>query len=62
LFLGVEEAYVRQAEDLMRCRINHITKLEFLPCFLAALRNQLLKAILREVFEALIWCDLTQRR
>jgi hypothetical protein len=25
--------YGRQAEDLMRNRITHITKLEFLPCF-----------------------------
>jgi hypothetical protein len=29
-------AYRRQAKDLMRNRITHITKLEFLPCFIRA--------------------------
>ncbi len=29
-------AYRRQAETLIRNHINHITKLEFLPCFIAA--------------------------
>jgi hypothetical protein len=32
----LKKAYGRQAEDLMRNRITHITKLEFLPCFIRA--------------------------
>lgn len=32
-FAPLKKAYGRQAEDLMRNRITHITKLEFLPCF-----------------------------
>jgi hypothetical protein len=32
----LKKAYGRQAEALIRNRINHITKLEFLPCFIAA--------------------------
>jgi len=35
-FAPLKQAYGRQAENLMRNRINHITKLEFLPCFKAA--------------------------
>ena len=35
-FAPLKKAYGRQAEDLMRNQINHITKLEFLPCFKAA--------------------------
>jgi hypothetical protein len=35
-FAPLKKAYGRQAEDLMRNRITHITKLEFLPCFLRA--------------------------
>jgi hypothetical protein len=35
-FAPLKKAYGRQAENLMRNRINHITKLEFLPCFKAA--------------------------
>jgi hypothetical protein len=35
-FSSMKTAYGRQAENLMRSRINHITKLEFLPCFKAA--------------------------
>ncbi|KAF7572901.1 hypothetical protein PtrM4_078060 [Pyrenophora tritici-repentis] len=32
-FAPLKKRYGRQAEDLMRNRITHITKLEFLPCF-----------------------------
>tara|TARA_R110002003_G_scaffold1844_5_gene23580 strand:+ start:522 stop:1697 length:1176 start_codon:yes stop_codon:yes gene_type:complete len=35
-FSPLKTAYGRQAENLMRSRINHITKIEFLPCFKAA--------------------------
>ena len=35
-FAPLKKAYGRQAENLMRNRISHITKLEFLPCFKAA--------------------------
>jgi hypothetical protein len=35
-FAPLKVAYGRQAENLMRSQINHITKLEFLPCFKAA--------------------------
>jgi hypothetical protein len=35
-FAPLNVAYGRQAENLMRSQINHITKLEFLPCFKAA--------------------------
>jgi hypothetical protein len=35
-FAPLKRAYGRQAENLMRNRITHITKLEFLPCFKAA--------------------------
>jgi hypothetical protein len=35
-FAPLKKAYGRQAEDLMRNRITHITKTEFLPCFIRA--------------------------
>jgi hypothetical protein len=35
-FSPLKTAYGRQAENLMRNRITHITKLEFLPCFIRA--------------------------
>jgi hypothetical protein len=35
-FAALKTAYRRQAENLMRNRINHITNPEFLPCFKAA--------------------------
>lgn len=35
-FAPLKKAYSRQVENAMRNRINHITKLEFLPCFKAA--------------------------
>ncbi|KAF2185215.1 CENP-B protein, partial [Zopfia rhizophila CBS 207.26] len=35
-FVPLKKAYGRQIEDLMRCRIHHITKLKFLPAFRAA--------------------------
>jgi hypothetical protein len=35
-FAPLKKGYGRQAENLMRNRITHITKIEFLPCFKAA--------------------------
>jgi hypothetical protein len=35
-FAPLKKAYRRQAEDLMRNRITHITKLKFLPYFIRA--------------------------
>jgi hypothetical protein len=35
-FSPLKTAYGRQAENLMRNKITHITKTEFLPCFIAA--------------------------
>jgi hypothetical protein len=35
-FAPLKVKYSCQAENLMRSHINHITKLEFLPCFKAA--------------------------
>ena len=35
-FSSMKTAYGRQVEHLMRNQINHITKIEFLPCFKAA--------------------------
>jgi hypothetical protein len=35
-FSSLKTAYGRQVENLMRSRINHVTKLEFLPAFNAA--------------------------
>jgi hypothetical protein len=37
-FAPLKKAYGRQAENLIRNRINHITKAEFLPCFIAAFK------------------------
>jgi hypothetical protein len=37
-FAPLKKAYGRQAEKLIRNRINHITKTEFLPCFIAAFK------------------------
>ena len=34
----MKKAYGRQAENLIRNRINHITKAEFLPCFIEAFK------------------------
>jgi hypothetical protein len=43
-FSPLKKAYGRQAENLMRNRITHITKLEFLPCFIAAFKNAITKS------------------
>lgn len=37
-FAPLKKAYGRQAEELMRNQITHITKIEFLPCFMAAFK------------------------
>jgi hypothetical protein len=43
-FAPLKKAYGRQIEDLARNHINHITKLEFLPAFKAALDNSFTKS------------------
>lgn len=43
-FSPLKTAYGRQAENLMRSHINHITKLEFLPCFIAAFNPAITKS------------------
>jgi hypothetical protein len=43
-FSPLKKAYGRQAENLMRNRISHITKLEFLPCFIAAFKDSITKS------------------
>jgi hypothetical protein len=35
-FAALKKAYRRQAKILMRNQVNHITKTEFLPCFIRA--------------------------
>jgi hypothetical protein len=42
-FSPLKRAYGRQAEDMMRNRINHITKIEFLPAFQLAYRKTITK-------------------
>jgi hypothetical protein len=42
-FAPLKVGYGRQAENLMRSQINHITKLEFLPCFKAAFNAAITK-------------------
>jgi hypothetical protein len=42
-FAPLKKAYGRQAEDLMRNKITHITKTEFLPCFIAAHNTSITK-------------------
>ena len=43
-FSPLKKAYGRQAEALIRNKINHITKLEFLPCFKAAFDDAITKS------------------
>jgi hypothetical protein len=43
-FSPLKTAYGRQAENLMRNKITHITKLEFLPCFKGAYDTAITKA------------------
>jgi hypothetical protein len=40
-FAPLKKAYGRQAELLIRQGINHITKIEFLPCFKAAFKSDI---------------------
>jgi hypothetical protein len=42
-FSSLKRAYGRQAEDMMRNRINHITKIEFLPAFQQAYHRTITK-------------------
>jgi hypothetical protein len=35
-FASLKQAYSREIEEFVRCRINHITKEDFLPAFKAA--------------------------
>lgn len=43
-FSSMKTAYGRQVENLMRSHINHITKIEFLPCFKAAFFESITKS------------------
>ncbi len=43
-FSPLKVAYGRQAERLIRNHVNHITKLEFLPCFIAAYNATITKS------------------
>ncbi|KAH5618558.1 hypothetical protein HBI23_246740 [Parastagonospora nodorum] len=49
-FSPLKKAYGRQAEDLMRNKITHITKLEFLPCFKGAFNAAITKANIQGSF------------
>jgi hypothetical protein len=50
-FAPLKIGYGRQAENLMHSRINHITKLEFLPCFKAAFNAAITKDNILERFQ-----------
>jgi hypothetical protein len=43
-FAPLTKAYGRQVENLMRSRITHITKIQFLPCFRAAFNAAITKS------------------
>jgi hypothetical protein len=49
-FSALKTAYRRQAEDLMRNKITHITKLKFLPCFRGAHDTVITKSNIQEGF------------
>jgi hypothetical protein len=49
-FSPLKKAYSRQIEGLMRCNINHITKLKFLPAFRAAFAQAFTPANIRSAF------------
>jgi len=49
-FSPLKKAYGRQAENLMRNKINHITKLEFLPCFIGAFKDSITKSNIQGAF------------
>jgi hypothetical protein len=50
-FSPLKKAYGRQAENLMRNKINHITKLEFLPCFIGAFKDAITKSNIHGAFQ-----------
>jgi hypothetical protein len=50
-FAPLKKAYGRQAEVLMRNHINHITKTEFLPCFIAAFKASFSKSNIQGGFQ-----------
>lgn len=49
-FALLKKAYRKQIEDLIRSRINHITKLEFLPAFKAAFKAAFTKEYIVSTF------------
>jgi len=51
-FSSLKTAYGAQVSDLMSCRINHITKLEFLPAFKAAFEKTIIKKNICASFRA----------
>jgi hypothetical protein len=50
-FAPLKKAYGRQAEDLMRNHITHISKIEFLPCFKGAFNAAITKANIQGSFQ-----------
>ena len=51
-FSPLKVAYSRQIENLMRLRINHITKLEFFPAFKEAFKTAFTKQNIKSGFRA----------
>jgi hypothetical protein len=49
-FAPSKMGYKRQAEDLMHVHINHITKIEFLPCFKVAFIASITKSNILKSF------------
>jgi hypothetical protein len=44
-----------QAEKLMRNKITHVTKTEFLPCFIAAYKASITKSNILGGFRGIAW-------
>ena len=51
-FSSLKAQYGRQIENLIRCRIHHVTKLEFLPAFRNVYRSALSEQNIRSGFRA----------
>jgi hypothetical protein len=50
-FAPLKVAYERQVKHLMRNRITHITKLEFLPCFKQAFFDTFRESVVQSGFQ-----------
>jgi hypothetical protein len=51
-FSPLKTAYGRQIEKLIRCRIHHVTKLEFLPAFHEASKIAFSSQNIQNAFQA----------